>query len=102
METYTIPGVIGGHHRLHHTAVEDVRGHDLGAAAAGACGGGRHDAAFHYLRGRLVQRRITRFSNRYVTISGKGIRARPFQLGRWRPWLVALLALYAFATVICR
>jgi iron(III) transport system permease protein len=100
METYTIPGVIGGtigFTTLPWKMFEDTTSVPPRLAHAAAAG---TMLLFITCAGVWLQRRITRFSNRYVTISGKGIRARPFHLGRWRPWLVGLLTAYAAATVM--
>ena len=100
METYTIPGVIGGtigFITLPWKMFEDTTSVPPRLAHAAAAG---TMLLFITCAGVWLQRRITRFSNRYVTVSGKGIRARPFNLGRLRPWLVALLAAYVAATVV--
>ncbi len=100
METYTIPGVIGGtigFTTLPWKMFEDTTSVPPRLAHAATAG---TMLLFITCAGVWLQRRITRVSSRYVTISGKGIRARPFGLGRFRPWMVALLAAYATATVI--
>lgn len=41
--------------------------------------------------------RLTRQSQKFVTISGKGFRAKQFRLGKWKP--VAMIAVFAYFTV---
>jgi iron(III) transport system permease protein len=48
----------------------------------------------------VVYRRIVNKSERFVTVGGKAYRPRPIALGKWRYLGVALIALFAIATVI--
>ncbi|MBL8688056.1 MAG: iron ABC transporter permease [Rhodospirillaceae bacterium] len=43
--------------------------------------------------------RISRSADRYATVTGKGYRPRPFDLGRWR-WVGSLLVLLHFAVML--
>lgn len=45
----------------------------------------------------FVYNRLTRQSQKFVTISGKGFRAKQFQLGSWKP--IAMLAVFAYFAV---
>lgn len=94
METYTIPGIIGsaiGFTTLPWKLFEDAVSLPPRLAHAAAAG-----TLLLLITGAGVwaQRRITRFSNRYVTITGKGMRTKPFALGRYQWPLLAVLALY--------
>ena len=94
MEIYTIPGVIGG--AIGFTTlpwklfvdVVSVPPRLAHAAAAGTL------LLSITAAGVWAQRRITRFSNRYVTITGKGVRTKPFILGHYQVPVLALLGLY--------
>ncbi len=100
IETYTIPGIIGaafGFTPLPWKIFEDatnVPPHMAHAAAAGTL------LLAITAAGIWFQRRITRFSNRYVTVSGKGVRAKPFQLGAAQPLVLALIGLYVLCAAI--
>jgi len=83
-EMYTIPGLIGstaGFTTLPWRIYQDSTAfpvHQAHAAAAGTM------MLLLAVAGTWLQRRITRISARYVTISGKGHRSKPLKLGRWR------------------
>jgi iron(III) transport system permease protein len=94
METYTIPGIIGsaiGFTTLPWRLFEDAVSVPPRLAHAAAAG-----TLLLFITGAGVwaQRRITRFSGRYVTITGKGMRTKPFALGRFQWLLFSILALY--------
>jgi iron(III) transport system permease protein len=48
----------------------------------------------------IVYRRIVNRAERFVTVGGKAYRPRPISLGKWRYPAVALITLFALATVI--
>lgn len=48
----------------------------------------------------LVQRRLLRVSERYVTLRGRGFATRPLPLGRWRWPALASVALWLFVTIV--
>ncbi len=100
-ETYTIPGEIGtsaGFTVLSWQIFLDAAGttvHQARAAAASTM------LALVALAALLVQRRVTRRSARYVTVTGKGFNGRLMRLGRWRPAALGLVGAYIlFATVL--
>jgi iron(III) transport system permease protein len=96
-EMYTIPGIIGstaGFTTLPWQIYQDstvAPVHRAHAAAAGTM------LLWVTIIGVWLQRRITRHSERFVSVGGKGIRAKPIALGR-RKW-VALVALGLY--VLC-
>ena len=93
-EMYTIPGIIGGTFgfvtlpwRIYQdSTVFPV--HQAHAAASGTI------LLWVTIGGVWLQRRMTRVSERYVSISGKGFRGRPLALGRGRWLALAFVAVY--------
>ncbi len=47
-----------------------------------------------------IYRRETRRASRFITVTGKGTRSRPFRLGPWRWAAAGLVGLYALLSVI--
>jgi iron(III) transport system permease protein len=100
LETYTVPGIIGAAFNFTtlpwkiYDDATNVPPHLAHAAAAGTL------LLFITAAGIWLQRRITRFSNRYVTVSGKGARAKSFRLGSFRPLAMGLLGLYVFCAAV--
>lgn len=99
-EIYTIPGIIGAtagfttlpwQIYIDSTVAPMQRAH---AAAAGTI------LLWVTVFGILLQRRITRVSERFVTIGGKGHKSKPIDLGRWRWVGYAILSGYVFCAVI--
>ncbi len=90
-EMYTIPGLIGstvGFTTLPWRIYQDSTSfpvHQAHAAAAGTL------LLLLAILGVWLQRRITRMSSRYVTISGKGFRSSPLKLGKWKFFAYALV-----------
>jgi len=83
-EMYTIPGIIGataGFTTLPYQIYLDTTVSPVHLARAAA---GGTILLWVTLAGILLQRRVTRRSERYVTIGGKGHRSRPIDLGRWK------------------
>ena len=83
---YTIPGIIGstaGFTTLPWKIYQDA------TVVPGACARMRRRAApcccWITIVGVWLQRRITRVSERFVTVTGKGFRGTPLPLGRWKP-----------------
>ena len=100
-ETYTIPGEIGnyaGFTVLSWQIFLDATGasvHQAHAASAALM------LVLVVVAALFLQRRITRRSSRYVTVSGKGFSGRLLGLGRWRWAAFGLVMLYIlFATVL--
>ena len=99
-ELYTIPGVIGitaGFKVLPWIIYENSLVPPLRQAHAAAA------ATMLLLAtviGVIIQRRITRHSEKFVTITGKGRRSRPLQLGRYRWVALAFVWLYIVASTI--
>jgi len=97
METYTIPGIIGstaGFTTLPWQIFQDsssVPVHRAHAAAAATL------LLLITITGVWLQRRLTRTSEKFVTVGGKGFRGRPLQLGAYRWFATALVALYVLA-----
>lgn len=93
-EMYTIPGLIGstvGFTTLPWRIYQDTTAfpvHQAHAAAAGTL------LLLFAILGMWLQRRITRMSSRYVTISGKGFRSSPLKLGKWTAPAYALVLGY--------
>lgn len=48
----------------------------------------------------MLQRRLMRTANRFVTVKGKASRARPLPLGKWRWVAGAVVAFWLFVTII--
>ena len=100
METYTIPGVLGaafGYSTLPWQIFIDTGSVPPRLAHAAAAG-----TLLLVITGAGIwaQRRITRFSSRYVTITGKSTPARPFDLGRAQWVFAGVLALYVGCAVV--
>ncbi len=100
METYTIPGVLGsafGYSTLPWQLYIDSSSVPPRLAHAAAAG-----TLLLVITGAGIwaQRRITRFSSRYVTITGKSASARPFDLGRAQWIFTLVLALYVGCAVV--
>ncbi len=83
-EMYTIPGIIGataGFTTLPYQIYLDTTVSPVHLARAAS---GGTILLWVTLVGIMIQRRVTRRSERYVTIGGKGHRSRPIDLGSWR------------------
>lgn len=99
-ELYTIPGIIGtnaGFTTLPWKIYEDSTAfpvHRAHAAAAGTM------ILWIALIGLLLQRRITRRSERYVTMGGKGFKGQLLPLGGLKWPAFAILALYVLSADI--
>lgn len=99
-EMYTIPGIIGsnaGFTTLPWRIYEDstsVPVHRAHAAAAGTM------LLIVTIVGVWLQGRLTRTSQRFVTVGGKGFAGRPIALGRFRWLAVALVLTYVLAADI--
>jgi iron(III) transport system permease protein len=96
-EMYTIPGIIGstaGFVTLPWKIFQDATifpVHSAHAAAGGTL------LLWVTIAGIWLQRRITARSERFVTLAGKGFRAKPLSLGRWRWAAILFIGFY----VIC-
>lgn len=93
-EMYTIPGIIGGTFgfvTLPWRIYQDSTVFPVRLAHAAASG---TILLWVTLVGVWLQRRMTRVSERYVSITGKGFRGRPLALGRWKPAALAAVGLY--------
>lgn len=93
-ETYTIPGVIGasaGFSVLPWKIYEDTMNPPVRAAHAAAAASMLLIATFALV---WWQHRITRQSERFVTITGKGRRTTELDLGPWKWIAVAFIVLY--------
>ncbi|OWT80411.1 MULTISPECIES: iron ABC transporter permease [unclassified Achromobacter] len=96
-ETYTIPGIVGsvaGFDVLAYRIFEDATGSPLKLAHAAAASTMLLLIAF---LGMLLQRHITRSASRFVTVTGKGLRAEPMKLGKWK--VPAVLAAWTYVTL---
>ncbi|MGN6770228.1 MAG: ABC transporter permease [Rhizobiaceae bacterium] len=99
-EMYTLPGIIGtsvGFTTLPWQIYQDSTVfpvHRAHAAAAGTM------LLWVTVLGVWLQRRITRRSERFVTVSGKGFRGRPLSLGRARWIALAGLGFYVLSADI--
>ena len=100
-ETYTIPGEIGnyaGFTVLSWQIFLDATGasvHQAHAAAAALM------LVLVVVAALILQRRITRKSSRYVTVSGKGFSGRLLSLGHWRWAAFGVVMVYVlFATIL--
>jgi len=93
-EMYTIPGIIGstvGFTTLPWKIYQDATVFPVHAAHAAA---GGTMLLWVTIFGVWLQRRITRRSERYVTVTGKGFRGRPLSLGYWKPLALVFIGLY--------
>lgn len=96
-EMYTIPGIVGGTFgfvtlpwRIYQdSTVFPVR--QAHAAASGTI------LLWVTIGGVWLQRRMTRVSERYVSITGKGFRGRPLQLGRAKWLALAFVGVYVLS-----
>ncbi|KAG1221843.1 hypothetical protein G6F68_020810 [Rhizopus microsporus] len=48
----------------------------------------------------MLQRRLMRTANRFVTVKGKASRARPLPLGKWRWVAGAVVAFWLLVTIV--
>jgi iron(III) transport system permease protein len=99
-ETYTIPGIIGsvaGFDVLAYRIFEDATGAPLKLAHAAAAATMLLVIAFF---GMMLQRYITRSASRFVTVTGKGLRAEPMKLGKWKLPALLLISAYVVLTTI--
>ncbi|MEP9378664.1 iron ABC transporter permease [Aquabacter sp. CN5-332] len=93
-EMYTIPGIIGsttGFTTLPWKIYQDSTTfpvHRAHAAAAGTL------LLWVTFLGVWIQRRITQRSERYVSVTGKGFRAKPLKLGGWKAPAFIAIGLY--------
>lgn len=99
-EMFSIPGLIGsaiGYHTLPYFIYRSVHlapSDWSGAAAAGLF------LLLVMAGGIYLQRRATRVSQRFVTVSGKGTRPTMIKLGRARWFAFAFAALYIFFALV--
>lgn len=96
-ETYTIPGIIGetvGFTTLPWRIYQDTTGVPTLQAHAAAAG---TLLLWVTIIGVWLQHRITRRSEKYVTVTGKGFRGRLLPLGRMKWLAVALIGLYVLS-----
>lgn len=99
-EVYIIPGIIGsntGFTTLPWRIYEDARTYPPAQAHAAAAG---TILMIITLVGLLIQHRITRMSDRYVTVGGKGFRGTPLKLGNLRWLAYGVITVYIFSAVI--
>ena len=93
-ELYTIPGMIGsiiGYTTLPWKIYQDSTAfpvHTAHAAAGGTL------LLWVTVLGVWLQRRMTRQGQRFVTVSGKGFRAKPMDLGYWKLAAYAIIGFY--------
>lgn len=98
-EMYTIPGIIGSNANfttLPWKIYEDSTvfpPHRAHAAAAGTL------LLWVTIFGIWLQRRVTRKSERFTTITGKGFRGNPLPLGAWKWPAVVFVWVYVFSAV---
>ncbi len=93
-EMYTIPGIIGstaGFTTLPWKIYQDATVFPVHAAHAAA---GGTMLLWITIFGVWLQRRITKRSERYVTVTGKGFRGKPLPLGLWKPAALLFIGLY--------
>jgi iron(III) transport system permease protein len=96
-EMYTIPGIIGsnaGFTTLPWKIYEDSTVFPVRRAHAAAAG---TLLLWVTILGIWLQRRITRQSERFVTVTGKGFRGRPLRLGAWKPAALAVIVVYVLS-----
>lgn len=99
-ETYTIPGIVGstaGFTTLPWQVYLDSTVAPLHRAHAAA---GGTMLLWVTIGGIILQRRMTRVAERFVTIGGKGRRSRPIELGRWRWPAFSVVTLYVLCSVV--
>jgi iron(III) transport system permease protein len=99
-ELYTIPGIIGanaGFTTLPWKIYEDSTQFPVHRAHAAA---GGTMILWIALIGMLLQRHITKRTERFVTTSGKGFKGQPLPLGRWKWAALAVLGIYVLCADI--
>jgi iron(III) transport system permease protein len=99
-EMYTIPGIIGttaGFDTLPWRMYHDMTIFPVKHAHAAAAG---TILMICTAAGIYMQHRMTRKSERFITITGKGFRGTPVRLGRWKWAAIAVLAFYVGSAVI--
>ena len=96
-EMYTIPGMIGsnvGFTTLPWKIYQDINGVPVKLAHAAASG---TLLLWITCLGLLLQRRMTRRTEKFATMTGKGFHSRPLPLGRWKFPALAFIGAYIFA-----
>jgi iron(III) transport system permease protein len=99
-EMYTIPGIIGariGFTTLPWQIYEDMTVAPVKQAHAAAASSMLLAVT---LIGIWLQRRATRYSERFTTVTGKGLRSTPIRLGKWTWAALAFIGLYIANAVI--
>lgn len=99
-EVYIIPGIIGsntGFITLPWRIYQDARIFPPAQAHAAAAG---TILMLITMIGLVIQHRITRMSDRYVTVGGKGFRGTPLRLGKLAWLAYGIILVYVFSAVI--
>jgi iron(III) transport system permease protein len=99
-ETYTIPGIIGtsaGFNVLPWQIYIDAMQPPIRQAHASAAAS---MLLLTTILGILVQRQVTRKSERFATVLGKGMRSTPLNIGRWKGAAIAFVWLYIVVSTV--
>ncbi|MDP9416737.1 MAG: iron ABC transporter permease [Actinomycetota bacterium] len=100
LESFEVPALLGlqnGIYVFTSRIYFVLRSYPPDLAAAGALAVGLLVVA---LLGVLLSNRVAKGSKNYQTVTGKGFRPRPMELGRWRPVAGVLIVGYFLMTVI--
>ena len=100
LESFEVPALLGLQNNIYVFTSRIyfvLRSYPADLAAAGALAVGLLVLA---LIGVALSQILGRASKNYQTVTGKGFRPRPMELGRWRPVMGGLVVVYFFFTVI--
>jgi iron(III) transport system permease protein len=100
LESFEVPALLGLQNGIYVFTSQiyfTLRSYPPDLAGAGALALGLLAIA---IVGVILSNRVGKDSKGYQTVTGKGFRPRPMELGKWRPVAGALIVLYFVATVL--
>jgi iron(III) transport system permease protein len=100
LESFEVPALLGLQNGIYVFTSQiyfTLRSYPPDLAGAGALALGLLAIA---IVGVMLSNRVGKDSKGYQTVTGKGFRPRPMELGKWRPVAGALIVLYFVATVL--
>lgn len=99
-ELFSVPAMLGARVQIHTIPTVIYFGFQYGTVPVGEVSALATMLLWVTAAGIFLYRRTVAFSRRYVTVSGKGYRARPIELGPWRWAGWGLVMLYVLVAVV--